>query len=710
MKNETSNELNSVNEKFPKIEINQHLHQNILHPKFNCKENISENIYYCIKCKQSTCEKCTLKEHKNHKMFKKSDFYKFPHDFFDEVEILINESFELKKEKDKYIKIIEDQAKELHNKIDEIKIQKINEIGEIFKKAAEFIKNLENNTNEVKNQYENFYKNSENFLCVSKNNDYDNSIFLLFYELNYIGTVKNKETIKSIEKLKKDFITYRDYFDSHKTQTCKLIETFIGEGLPKINMDDLYWDFKLKMKTYSEHIGRLKQNIYEIIKKCGSTKDLQELVNILDSKNKKGIQYIFNQDYFNKNHNNFKTVSNDSTIDCKQLSETKRRYKRLTKISLSKTLITSDTKTRYNSKLRKTHKNSVQYSSPGNFSCKSNSYVSLHTDRTKSYFENLGINSPRDIILDDQYKRKYFTYSLLDLNNRLFSVHPKKSYDNEAKIFVDYNKRNEMLKEYVRPIIGTNEIMIYNSVQDRSYKVKVNLIKEIHGYEKFPSGCRHLYIEGKLYICGGVDPLSCPINIALVYNPENNSIKRIENMLTPHSYHSMEYLKIYDCFVVMGGENSKSVELFDIYTKKWSKLPDLKAPRCNINIYFDEFTSELYAFFGIVGNYKDKKHVNSEIVEVLELNDISSGWYKIDYYKGSSFGIRQENVSILPFTRTKLLIYGGKSNRENENIFGIYLIDKMELIKANKDLIDKIKLEQKKIKLVNKSYGKLYKK
>ena len=53
----------------------------------------------------------------------------------------------------------------------------------------------------------------------------------------------------------------------------------------------------------------------------------------------------------------------------------------------------------------------------------------------------------------------------------------------------------------------------------------------------------------------------------------------------------------------------------------------------------------------------------------------------------SSFDIRQEIVTTYPFTRTKLLIYGGKSCRENEKLFGIYLIDKMELIKADKDVI-----------------------
>ena len=148
---------------------------------------------------------------------------------------------------------------------------------------------------------------------------------------------------------------------------------------------------------------------------------------------------------------------------------------------------------------------------------------------------NLGIYSPKDITLDDKIKQKFFTYSYIDLYNRLFSIQPRKSFDNNERIFADYKYRNHKLREYIKPVIGTNEIMIYDSSQDKSIKVKVNLNKDIHGYEKFPLGCRHLYIEDKLYICGGVDPINLPINVALVYQPANNTITRI----TPEFYDTL---------------------------------------------------------------------------------------------------------------------------------------------------------------------------
>ena len=179
-------------------------------------------------------------------------------------------------------------------------------------------------------------------------------------------------------------------------------------------------------------------------------------------------------------------------------------------------------------------------------------------------------------------------------------------------------------------------------------------------------------------------------------------------MINPHSYHSMEYLDNYDCFVVIGGENNRWVELFDLFTQKWSKLPDLNIARANINIYFDEFTSELYALFGALGNYSEKKNVYSEAIEVLELNDISSGWCKIDYYKGSSFDIRQENVSMSPFTRTKLLIYGGSSARSIEKrLFAIFDMIKNECIKVDSATMDLIKQEENKIRAFDNAIEKM---
>ena len=186
---ETGDQNNSSNSKqeLKNIDVYQHLRKNILDPLTNCKETLSDEIYYCITCKQSTCEQCSLIKHQNHKIYPKIAFYSYNKNLFDEVQDILKNSYAINKDKDSYIALIEKNAKELHNKIDEIKKKKISEIKKMFKKATEYLTQLENNTNTVKNDMEVFYKNHNDFFAVLKNNDLDNSIFLLYYELNFLG-------------------------------------------------------------------------------------------------------------------------------------------------------------------------------------------------------------------------------------------------------------------------------------------------------------------------------------------------------------------------------------------------------------------------------------------------------------------------------------------------------------------------------------------
>ena len=230
-----------------KIDVYQHLRRNILDPKINCKETLSDEIYYCITCKASTCEQCSLVKHKDHKIVPKTFFYSYTENFFDEVLNVLKDSYKINDDKNSYIELVEAQAVELHKKIDEIKNKKIKEINDLFVKVNKCIKELEDSTNEVKTTMSNFYKNNNVFFNVYKNNDLDNSVFLLYYELNYLGFIKNKEMIKRVEKLKNDFVKYKESFENHKKQTIQTMQEFLGLAEPETNLDDIYWDVKFRM-------------------------------------------------------------------------------------------------------------------------------------------------------------------------------------------------------------------------------------------------------------------------------------------------------------------------------------------------------------------------------------------------------------------------------------------------------------------------------
>ena len=712
-----------------KINIYPHLRQNILEPGKNCKHQLA-NVYYCITCKSSTCEKCALKGHQNHKLILKTDYMNIDLRALEETKKIIKDIYNFDNNEKNVIKMMEKQVARIHSKLDEIKEKKINEIKNSFVTGKNNVKELNNYVDTVEQMIEKFYAKNKRFFNEKKNNDQDNTIFLMKYEFMSLCNNKNKELLKGANELKKE---YEIYESSIKEQSDKIIEeinNFLGLNKPREKFDDYYWDVKFRIKAYNEHINKVQKGIFDILSHTGDINDLEEIVSVLDSKNKKGIQYIFNQDYFtnpqtpqdgtiNLNNSNKKSKKrlnlsakdNVNNYTYKKNGENNKknnirlnRFNSLQKgtnrssssMQQSRSISRGDTSTKF----RSSHK---KFGSPNLSSYKR----TVLNEDIKYTLKKLGIKTYNDIILDDKVKQKYFTYSVIDLYNRLFANQVRKSFDNNARIFADYNERNTKLKDYIKPIVGTNEILVYNPTIDKSKKIKLALNKKTHGYEKFPPGCRNIYIENKVYICGGVDELNVQLPICLVYNAITNTIEKINDMIVPHAYHSMEYLDNYDCFLVMGGENNKSVELFDIFTNKWSRLPDLNVARANLNIYFDEFTSEIYALFGMLGSVTQKKVQNSEVIEVLELNDISSGWCKVDYYKGSFFDVRNEIVTTLPFTRNKLLLYGGKNVRDGAKLFGLFLIDKMEVIRADRDVIEKIKCEQKKIKLLNNNYAKM---
>jgi len=100
----------NLKEELKSIDVYQHLRHNILNPKINCKETLSDEIYYCITCKQSTCQQCSLIKLKNHKIILKNIFYSYPKNFFNEVQNAIEDSYKIKDNKNSYISLIESQA------------------------------------------------------------------------------------------------------------------------------------------------------------------------------------------------------------------------------------------------------------------------------------------------------------------------------------------------------------------------------------------------------------------------------------------------------------------------------------------------------------------------------------------------------------------------------------------------------------------------
>ena len=335
------------------------------------------------------------------------------------------------------------------------------------------------------------------------------------------------------------------------------------------------------------------------------------------------------------------------------------------------------------------------------------------TSSKKYKFNNT--NNTNNRLMPNYYTNRTKPNNRYDPNNNLekekFDIEkmdPSNQYNIKSVSYLsNYTNRYNSLKEIAKPIIGSNQIQLFFQKSQKIIRKTTSLNKEEHGYSLFPEGCRHILIENNLYIIGGTNHVRQPINIVLCYNILFGTLKRLQDMVFPHSYHTVEYLENFDSIICIGGENSNQCEIMDLENKKWIKLPNLNNPRGNANIYYNNLTSELFVLFGICGIMCEKINY-SDSIEVLELKDIDKGWIIVDYYKTPGLNLKLNYCMTIPFTKEQLLIYGGSNMRSfSKNIYALFHMIKNECNKVDTQTMELIKLEEKKSRLVDLALTKL---
>ena len=334
------------------------------------------------------------------------------------------------------------------------------------------------------------------------------------------------------------------------------------------------------------------------------------------------------------------------------------------------------------------------------------------TSSKKYKFNNTNTNNK---LIPNYYTNRTKPNNRYEPNNNLekekFDIEkmdPSNQYNIKSVSYLsNYTNRYNSLKEIAKPIIGSNQIQLFFQKSQKIIRKTTSLNKEEHGYSLFPEGCRHILIENNLYIIGGTNHVRQPINIVLCYNILFGTLKRLQDMVFPHSYHTVEYLENFDSIICIGGENSNQCEIMDLENKKWIKLPNLNNPRGNANVYYNNLTSELFVLFGICGIMCEKINY-SDSIEVLELKDIDKGWIIVDYYKTPGLNLKLNYCMTIPFTKEQLLIYGGSNMRSfSKNIYALFHMIKNECNKVDTQTMELIKLEEKKSRLVDLALTKL---
>ena len=848
-KNKPKNEEENLEDEYPKDKINKpnelknfdamtHFKQNIIHFYKNCSEPIKDYSYYCFTCKHSVCNECGLLDHKEHLLIQRDNCLNYDNSFFNEISKVIEKGINIDSKKSQIKKDISKSITQLKEQLDLIEKEKLKEVDKIFKEIKANYVSLKDNYLKTKECIENYYKTNKKFFNIKikktkqnistlenenkeskenkentekintanniksslinyfnineneigPNRDIENTVFLMNFELMNLCDNKNLQILEisnNINKKIKDMSKLiEDTTNSFTEQIKKNYLNFDNDIIAKF--DDFYWDIKVRCEKYTEHILQFQNTIYDIYKRNGCLDKLKDLLSLFDSKNNKGKDVLFNQQFFIK-MNDLSSLNTDVVKNmAKKLyfangkirTTSKNKFASKTKFTPSASLSEKkDDSKKTNKSLGKVKSNNIMISkgnsgeninsSPNNENKEQELKKNLSNITTKM---NNPIPKKENIILNQRLIQRFYAYSVLDYYSKYFKVNinnEDKDFDEENNIYMNnkynnsgvdnlkgkkgynnlkynknglrsrgnnpnsknnennkdnsnldsknmknryksniksvsllsnYTERYTELKEKVKPIINTNYIQLFDPATTKITKIKVPLTKEEHGYTTFPDGCRHLLIDSDLYITGGTDNCGYPINIVLNYNLAIGELSRLTNLNDNHSYHSVEYLENFDSIIVVGGENSSSCEIMDLDSKKWTKLPSLNYPRANSNIYYNNITSDLFVLFGMEGEMTQKTK-NTDVIEVLELNDIISGWMMVDYYKSVGLDLKNNYCITLPFTRDKLLIYGGSSARSIEKrLFALFDMIKNECIKVDSDTMDLIKREENKIR------------
>ena len=801
-----------------------HFKENIIHFSKNCSEPIKDYSYYCFTCKHSVCNECGAFDHKEHLLIQRKSCLNYDNSFFNDISKVIEDGIGLDRKKNNIKKDISKSIAQLKEQLDIIEKNKLKEIDTFFDELKQNYINLKKNFLKTKECIENYYKINQKFFNlnintnneqgntennevdlansikkkksgltnfntierynylknneVSDNKDLDNTIFLMNFELMNLCDNKNLQILDLSNQINTKIKNISNLISQTTNYILEEFNTnylnFKENGIV-LKFDDFYWDIKIRCEKFNENISRFKETICDIYKRNHSFDKLKDLLSFFDSKNKKGKDVLFNQQYFIK-QNDLSSLNNNMGKLMKQklnksLGKIRSTSKNKVNGHYSNTASTFKTRDNANSKdkvLLRNNQNGIdKYTKYGYKTMNSDSKMELKTINTNINLdafntlnnENLNqITKKDDVILNQRVLTRFFAYFVMDFYSKYFKLikpsedennnnpedteniyynksnlaknkqsltssatkkksnllkssmnNPKlmKKNSRSASLLANYTERYMNLKERAKPLIGTNYIQFYDPATTKISRTQIQLQKDKHGYNVFPDGCRHILVENKLYITGGADNCGYPINIVLMFDIINGQLEKIGNLNDNHAYHSIEYLDNFDSLIVIGGENSNSCEIMDLDSKRWNRLPALNHPRANANIYYNNVTSDLFVLFGMEGKM-DQNIKNTDVIEVLELNDIVSGWMMVDYYKSIGLDLKISYCLTLPFTRDKLLIYGGSTARSLERrIFALFDMIKNEVIKVDPKTMDLIKLEENKIRSFDKALERI---
>jgi hypothetical protein len=578
-------------------------------------------------------------------------------------------------------------ADEFKNTISKLNVNLVSDIQSKIRKFNDHVDNFKNYI------YENYSKSGGSLKEIER-------YLYLYLKKN---NLKNKlsEKVKSISKFEEETSELKfSPMDVPKCKRISLVDYMNNNQL--LNIDEIEYHERLAedvkdndidedgkdefLETLGEEFSHVKRPM---------TEDLDNLISLTSMDKKTSTVSI------RKN-------------SCGSIGESKKLYeKKLTKTDLSKAKPKF-----YESPLKKSNlltspiKRAVPKSNDKSNIIRTDSNISdgkIFISSLLNEVSDYQYTNRDDIILNIKLLQLYFSLYTLESLNKLLnhgitkesisskrgntrSCSPKKHDRSKGSIDTECDQVDIDAIDYAKPIERTNEIHIYDRKKSKLIKKQVPLQKKIHGCSFFLDGCRYLLHNDKLIISGGRDEYN-EFNIVLQYDIRDYTLTRLADMNYPHTYHTMEFKTMIDSIVVIGGENNKTCEVYEILVGKWHRLPDLTLGRANIQLYFDKRRAHLYAFFGQIGSIIANNY--SDVIEVLDFNDMETGWAKIIYNNKSDMNLSYY-CGVFPLYKNQILMIGGNQGRSKLRTSSVYHLRKQELGKIDSKLLEEIRFEARK--------------
>ena len=212
-----------------------------------------------------------------------------------------------------------------------------------------------------------------------------------------------------------------------------------------------------------------------------------------------------------------------------------------------------------------------------------------------------------------------------------------------------------------------------------SYNYKKEFKPELNNFGSFTAYCN---AKNCLFLSGGeeeqkydLDPDKSCLKYTDFYcidltqlEKENLKIKELPNLKESRTWHSMIFVPDKYIFIV-GGSNTKSVELYDMNNNQISKDSELNEVRseCTLCLINNRY---LYAFFGFLINQEYNK-----TIERCDLFKEQRKWEYVNYKEKERFEIIESFFGISYFNDNELLLIGGNDNGNEKRYDYKYIIN-----------------------------------